>query len=69
MAKQTSRQRKHVKRFNSLGRATLRLNFKKRSEPVIPDAVLRKLAALNLPPNPWVYDVCLRELMRGSNAT
>jgi len=32
-------------------------------------SVLHKLAQLNLPPNPWVYEVCLRELLRGVNAT
>ena len=39
----------------------------KRGEKIVPDKILRQFAALNLPPIPWVYEVCLRELER--NAT
>jgi hypothetical protein len=38
-------------------------------QPFVPEKVLHKLAQLNLQPNPWVYEVCLRELLRGANAT
>jgi hypothetical protein len=39
------------------------------TQPFVPADILHKLAKLNLPPNPWVYEVCLRELLRGVNAT
>jgi hypothetical protein len=32
--------------------------------PFVPEPILRKLAALNLPPNPWVYQVCLSALLQ-----
>jgi hypothetical protein len=41
-------------------------HLKAKREPLIPDSVLKRLTELNLPPNPWVYEVCLRELVRGS---
>jgi hypothetical protein len=43
------------------------LNAKAKGEPLIPDAVLQKLAALNLPPNVNVFVVqaCLEKLLRG----
>jgi hypothetical protein len=50
--------------WREMGRRQKMLNAKKSSKPVIPDRILRKLASLNLPPNEWVYSVCLRELMR-----
>jgi len=57
---------KQAERLKALARAKRLLNFKRKSEPVIPDRVLKQLAKLNLPPNPWVYDVCLRELLSPS---
>jgi len=42
------------------------LAAKKNGQRMIPDRVLRKLAALNLPNNPWVYNVCLDALLRGT---
>jgi hypothetical protein len=65
MAKQTSRQRKHVSNFNAMGHAKRLMNLRQKGKPLIPDSVLKRLASLNLPPNEWVYNVCLRELMRG----
>src|SRR5262245_43528465 len=56
--------RKQGQRLAAMARAKRILNLKKKNEPLIPAEVLRRLASLNLPPNPWVYDVCLRELMR-----
>ena len=65
MARRASKhQRRHVEKLNAMARQRRILNAKKTGKPDIPTAVLQKLAALNLPPNPWVYDVCLRELMR-----
>jgi hypothetical protein len=49
------------KRLRELAQETQRLNFKKRSEPLIPDEVLRKLASLSLPNSEWIYDACLRK--------
>src|SRR5262245_11661235 len=57
---------KQAERLKALARAKRLLNFKRKHEPVIPDRVLKQLAKLNLPPNPWVYDVCLRELLSPS---
>jgi hypothetical protein len=51
--------------LNAIMRQKRMLNLKAKGQPLIPDNVLEKLAALNLPPNPWVYEVCLRELLRG----
>jgi hypothetical protein len=39
------------------------------TQPFVPENILHKLAQLNLPNNKWVYEVCLRELLRGVNAT
>jgi hypothetical protein len=38
-------------------------------QPFVPENILHKLAQLNLPPNPWVYQVCLRELLEDCDAT
>ena len=56
--------RKRASEFNAISRAARMLSIKKKGAQIIPDKILRQLAALKLPPNPWVYDVCLRELMR-----
>jgi hypothetical protein len=64
MARRTSKTRKHIDKLNAMARQRRILNAKKTGKPDIPTAVLQKLAALNLPPNQWVYDVCLRELLR-----
>jgi len=57
--------RKQAERLNAIMRQKRMLNLKAKGQPLIPDNLLEKLAALNLPPNPWVYEVCLRELLRG----
>jgi hypothetical protein len=51
--------------WRELGRQSRILQAKKSGKPAIPDKVLKKLAALNLPPNPWVYSVCLDALLLG----
>jgi hypothetical protein len=56
---------KQAQRLAALGRRKQRLNRLAKGEPIIPEGVLRKLSNLNLPPNPWVYQVCLRELLGG----
>jgi len=40
------------------------LNAKAKGEPLIPEAVIKKLAALHLPANEFVYEACLEKLMR-----
>jgi hypothetical protein len=52
-----------AKRLAAIGRRKQRLNRLAKGEPIIPEGVLRKLSDLRLPPNPWVYQVCLRELL------
>jgi hypothetical protein len=64
--KQKSAGRQAAQRLAAIGRRKLRLNRLAKGEPVIPAHVLKRLAALNLPNNRWVYEVCLRELLRGA---
>jgi len=65
MAKVSAANRKRIAEMKAAAHRGRMLRAKRNGERAIPDNILRKLAALNLPPNPWVYDVCLRELMRG----
>jgi hypothetical protein len=60
---------KQARRLAELGRRQRRLNRLAKGEPIIPEDVLRKLSELRLPPNPWVYQVCLRELLGVSHTT
>jgi hypothetical protein len=62
---------KQARRLHHMGphRRKMLAATKRRTEPFVPEKILHKLAQLNLPPNPWVYEVCLRELLRGVNAT
>jgi hypothetical protein len=57
---------KQAQRLAAIGRRKLRLNRLAKGEPVIPANVLKKLAALQLPANPWVYQVCLEALLRSA---
>ena len=57
--------RKQSKRFAALSRAQRQFNARRKGEPIIPDKILRKLAALHLPEaNQFVYQACLEKLMR-----
>jgi len=58
--------RKPGERWREMGRTQRMLNAKRTGTKVVPDKVLKKLASLGLPNNKWVYDVCLRELLRGA---
>jgi hypothetical protein len=60
---------KQAKRLAAIGRRKLRLNRLAKGEPIVPANVLKKLAALNLPPNKWVYSVCLEALLRNSSSS
>jgi len=66
MARMSTANRKRIAEMKAAARRGRMLKAKRDGERAIPDNILRKLAALNLPPNPWVYDVCLRELLRGA---
>lgn len=65
MTKKSHNARKQGQRLKAVAHATLMLKLKQKREPLIPAKILKQLADLHLPPNPWVYDVCLRELLRG----
>jgi hypothetical protein len=58
---------KAAKRFGRMSARQYRMRAvtKRGEKPLVPAAVLRKLADLRLPPNPWVYQVCLEALLRG----
>jgi hypothetical protein len=66
MAKVTRAQRKHIREQNSRARQARMLAAKKTGRPEIPDKILKRLAALNLPKDPWVYSVVLDALLRGA---
>jgi hypothetical protein len=57
-----SHSRKQGRRMKELLRAKLLLNLKRKGERLIPDAVLRKLAAAGLPSDKDAYELKLREL-------
>jgi hypothetical protein len=63
--KQKAAGRQAAQRLARIGQRKLKIYRMAKNEAVIPQGVLRKLAALNLPPNKWVYSVCLEALLRG----
>jgi aminoglycoside phosphotransferase (APT) family kinase protein len=65
MARVSAAQRKHIQQQKLKARHARMRQAKKTGKADIPMEVLQKLASLNLPPNPWVYSVCLDALMRG----
>jgi hypothetical protein len=67
--KQKSASQQARERFAAIGRRKLKIHRMTKGEPVIPAHVLKKLAALNLPPNKWVYSVCLEALLRNSSSS
>jgi hypothetical protein len=70
MTKVSRAQRKHIRDQQAFARVRARqarmLRAKKTGKPDIPDKIMKQLGALNLPPNPWVYEACLEKLMRGA---
>jgi hypothetical protein len=64
MAKVSAAQRKRIAEMNAKMRRGRVLQAKRKGKPEIPTKILKQLGSLGLPPNPWVYDVVLRELMR-----
>jgi hypothetical protein len=67
--KQTTASKQAAQRLAAIGRRKLKLYRATKGEPVVPARVPKKLAALNLPPNKWVYSVCLEALLRNSNSS
>jgi hypothetical protein len=66
MTKVSAAQRKHIRDQKVRARHARMLQAKRTGKKDIPDKVMKQLGALGLPPIPWVYDVILRELMRGT---
>ena len=66
MARTSAANRKLIAEMKAKARRGRVLQAKKTKTPDIPDKILKQLASLNLPPNPWVYQVCLDALMRGA---
>jgi len=66
MASARDNSRRQGQRLKAEMRAKRLLNLKRDGERLIPDKVLRTLASLNLPNNPWVYSVVLAALERES---
>jgi len=66
MARTSAANRKRLADLKVRARQERILQAKKSGKPEIPDRILKKLAALNLPNDPWVYQVCLDALMRGA---
>jgi len=66
MATRAENSQRQAQRMKAALRQKRSLAAKKNGQRMIPDRVLRKLAALNLPNNPWVYNVCLDALLRGT---
>ena len=56
--------RKQAERLKAEAREKRRLYFMKQREPLIPDRILKRLAALNLPPSEFVYTAVLEKLMK-----
>jgi hypothetical protein len=67
--KQKAASRQAAQRLAAMGRRKLRLNRLAKGEPVIPASVIKKLASLRLPNDPWVYSVCLEALLRNSSSS
>ena len=66
MVKMTAANRKRLEGIRAKATHARILRAKRAGERAIPDKILRQLAALNLPPNPFVYEACLEKLMRGA---
>jgi len=65
MAKMSAANKKRIAEMKAALRRGRMLKAKRDGERAIPDKILRQLASLNLPPNPFVYEACLEKLMRG----
>jgi hypothetical protein len=69
MSKVSAAQRKAISEQKARARQARMLQAKRDGKRDISDKILKQLAALNLPPNPFVYEACLEKLeklMRGT---
>jgi len=66
MPKTSAANRERISRMKAAVRRGRMLQAKKNGERMIPDRILKQLAALNLPPNEFVYTACLEKLLRGA---
>jgi hypothetical protein len=70
MAKVSAAQRRHITDHKARALLAARharmLRAKKTGKPAIPDEIMKQLGALNLPPNPFVYEAVLEKLLRGT---
>jgi hypothetical protein len=64
MARMTAKNRARIAGIKARARQARILQAKKTRTPEIPTKILRQLADLHLPPNVWVWNVCLDALMR-----
>jgi hypothetical protein len=60
---QRASSRKQARHARALARARRRLNLMKKREPLIPERILKLLAAAELPPQKRAYEMKLRELL------
>jgi hypothetical protein len=67
MVKMSAANRKRLAGIKAKARQARILQAKKTGERIIADDVLRRLASLGLPNNPWVYNVILAALEREAN--
>jgi hypothetical protein len=65
MASTRTNARKQGQRMKQLMRQRQMLRLRQKGEKLIPNEILAKLAALNWPPNEFVYQACLEKLLRG----
>jgi hypothetical protein len=64
MPKVSAAQRKAISEQKARARQAHMLQAKRDGKRDISDKILKQLAALNLPPDKWVYDTCLAALER-----
>jgi len=64
MGASSQKQKKHRAKLQAMARTQHMLALKKSGRQLIPNAVIKKLAALHLPANEFVYEACLEKLMR-----
>jgi hypothetical protein len=62
-SKRLAAAKRSAKRSNAIARQARAFKLLRKKEPVIPNDVLRALAASRLPPDPRAYNERLRELL------
>ena len=67
MPKMTAKNRARTAAVKAKATHARILQARRTKTPEITDKILKQLASLNLPPNPWVYSVVLAALEREAN--